>query len=359
MNRQHNNPIAHHPQTWCEPLEQRRMLAASNSYDLTGLVSNKPAIPATHTDANLVNPWGIAINPANGAVWISDNGKGLSTAYGGDGTSLGVLVTIPGPGGVGQSTPTGAVFNGTSNFVVNKSGSSAPSTFLFATEDGTINGWNQTVDPANAVQEVSTPGAVYKGLTIARLRGRTAIFAANFHAGTIDVFNQHFLPVTLTHHAFQDRNLPAGFAPFNIATIHQQLFVTYAMQNAAKHDDVPGAGNGFVDVFNTQGRFLRRFASGGDLNSPWGITRAPAGSGFFAGDILVGNFGDGRINAFNMGGHLEAQLLTPSSGPVTIDGLWGLHFGDGRNAEPVTTLFFTSGPNSEGDGLFGTLTPSA
>jgi uncharacterized protein (TIGR03118 family) len=321
----------------------------------TNLVSNGAA-PAAHTDANLVNPWGIVAGPTT-FFWINDNGTGLATTYTGDGTPQSIIVTIPPPAGSPPGTtaaPTGIVFNSTSDFSV----PGGPAHFLFATEDGTISGWN---NGSSATLEVdnSASSAVYKGLAEGNNGSGNFLYATNFRAGTIDVFNSSFQQVHLSG-SFTDPNIPAGFAPFGIANINGQLFVTYALQNAEKHDDVAGPGNGFVDVFDTNGNLLRRFASNGTLNSPWGMTLAPANFGQFSNDLLVGDFGDGRINAFNpTTGTFLGQLTDASNTPVTIQGLWGLTFGNGGKAGATNTLFFTAGINGEADGLFGSLSATA
>jgi uncharacterized protein (TIGR03118 family) len=258
-------------------------------------------------DPNLKNPWGLAANPT-GPWWVSDNGTGVSTLYNGSGTKLGLTVTIPpSPTSTTGGTPTGIVFNGSSDFVVSQAGKSGAGRFIFATEDGTIAGWNPQVDGTHAVLAVDNSGlgAVYKGLALASSGGHAYIYATNFNSVKVDVFDTNFAPHTFSANQFTDPNLPAGFAPFGIAKISGLLFVTYAKQDAAKHDDVKGPGNGFIDVFDTSGDLLGHIASGGpgglkELNSPWGIALAPKGFGQFGGDLLVGNFGDGHINAFKI-----------------------------------------------------------
>ena len=332
-----------------------------NCYQQTNLVSNIPNL-ATHTDANLVNAWGLASSAAS-PFWVSDNGTGVTTLYNGEGEPFPVgtplVVTIPPTG----SAPTGQVFNkfnamSPSDFVV----ADHPSLFIFATEDGTISAWNLFVTPLTAavlVVDNSASGAVYKGLAIGSSAAGNFLYAANFHAGTIDVFNGKFAPVVLPLGAFFDPEIPAGFAPFNIQNLGDQLYVTYAKQNDAKHDDVAGEGNGFVDVFDTNGNFLQSVAADGRLNSPWGLALAPADFGPFSNDVLVGNFGDGRINAYRqLGGEFSfhGKLRDANDAPITIDGLWALRFGNGSsNSGPTNTLFFTAGPNHEQNGLFGSL----
>ena len=332
-------------------------------YRQTNLVSDIPGI-ARVTDPHLVNPWGLSHSPTS-PWWVSDNGKGVSTLYQGDGTPFPVgsplVVTIPPPAGGTSSAPTGNVFNGTGDFVVSEGSASGPSRFIFATEDGTISGWNPTVDPTNAILKVdnSVSGAVYKGLAIGSNPSGNFLYATNFHAGTVDVFDAHFIAATLAG-SFSDPTIPAGFAPFGIQNINAQLYITYAKQDAAEHDDVAGPGNGFVDVFDTNGNFIERLASHGTLNSPWGLALAPNGFGRFGKDLLVGNFGDGRINAFDPNtGAFRGQLNDQRGNPITIDGLWALGFGNGGLAGAADTLFFTAGINDEADGLFGSITKGA
>jgi uncharacterized protein (TIGR03118 family) len=246
-------------------------------------------------------------------------------------------------------------------------GTNIPASFIFDTEDGTISAWAGTIpDPSHAVIafDNSASGAVYKGLVVGTNANGVFLFATNFNAGTVDVFgpadansNGQYVQVT-TSGGFVDPNMPAGFAPFGIQNIDGNLFVTYAKLNAEKHDDVAGPGNGFVDIFDTDGHLLRRFASRGVLNSPWGITRASFAFGRFSGDILVGNFGNGKVNAFDSTGDFLDTLRDGGHKPLVIDGLWTLILGGGRNSNS-DTLYFTAGPNDETNGLFGTITPAA
>jgi uncharacterized protein (TIGR03118 family) len=260
------------------------------------------------------------------------------------------------------ATPTGLVWNPTTTFLV--PGTTSPATFIWDTEDGTIAAWTGGLTPPDqAVLAVdNSAGAVYKGLVFGTNAHGVFLFATNFGAGTIDVFAPNgsagFRPATFTEidGAFTDPKIPAGFAPFGVQNINGNLFVTYAMQDAARHDDVAGRGNGFVDIFDTDGHLLRRFASRGALNSPWGVARASFAFGRFSGDILVGNFGNGKINAFDSDGNFLDTLKDGKGKPVVIDGLWTLTLGGGRNSSS-DTLYFTAGPNDETDGLFGTITP--
>ncbi len=327
-------------------------------------------VPADQTDPNLVNPWGIGVGSGT-FFWVSDNGTGVSTLYKGDGTIVPLVVTIPPPAGSSDlSTPTGQVFNPfnatvPTDFVVSNGGGSGPSIFIFATEDGTISGWNPGVPPpplstqAIRVVDNSASGAVYKGLAIGSNASGNFLYAANFAAGTIDVFNGSFGQVTLGG-SFLDPNIPTGFAPFNIQNLGGSLYVTYAKRDDITGDDVKGPGNGFVDIFDTDGNLIRRIISGGHLNSPWGIAIAPAKFGRFSNDLLVGNFGDGQINAYTNTGSsfvFHGKLRSPNGKPLSIDGLWALQFGlDGANNGPSTVLFFTAGSDDEKHGLFGSLT---
>jgi uncharacterized protein (TIGR03118 family) len=331
---------------------------ARGSFHQTNLVSNIPGL-ALSTDANLKNPWGLS-SSATSPIWVSDNNAGVSTLYRGDGSTVSLVVTIPAPDSPTGGTPTGTVFNTTaSDFQVSKGTAKAKALFLFATEDGTILGWNPAVGGTSAtiaVDKSAIPdaanGAVYKGLTLGTAGANNYLYAANFRSGNLDVFDKDFHQVTLAG-SFSDPNLPSGFAPFGVENLGGQIFVTYAKQDADRHDDVRGPGNGVVDVFATDGTLVRRFATGGTLNSPWGLAMSPATFGNFHGDVLVGNFGDGRINAFTPAGVLRGQLKSETSAAIEIEGLWGLRFGNGGSGGDPGTLFFAAGINDEADGLFG------
>jgi uncharacterized protein (TIGR03118 family) len=332
---------------------------ARGSFHQTNLVSDIPGL-AQAFDKDLVNPWGLS-SSATSPIWVSDNNAGVSTLYNGAGQKLGLTVEIPAPGGGPGGTPTGTVFNPTPDFPVTNGTTTAKSLFLFDTEDGTVLGWNPSVggtkatiaiDNSQAVDGAGDVGAVYKGLTNGSVGSNNYLYAANFRFGTVDVFNGQFHQVTWAG-AFTDTSVPPGFAPFGIQNIGGLIYVTYAKQNAAKHDDVKGPGNGFVDVYTTSGALVKRFASGGNLNSPWGLAAAPSTFGNFHNDILVGNFGDGRINAFTTAGTFRGQLKSETNAPIQNDGLWGLRFGNGGNGGDVNTLFFAAGINEEADGLFG------
>jgi uncharacterized protein (TIGR03118 family) len=344
---------------------------ASRAYQQTNLVSDIPGL-ALHTDPNLRNSWGTSTGPGL-PIWVSDNATGAATLYDGQGNpqpgpgNRQLVVSIPappsaGPGAVGA--PDGTVFNPTPDgFVVSKNSASAPARFLFATEDGTIAGWNPAVDPTHAViavdrstvtDQAGDHGAVYKGLALVSTPAGKFLYATNFRFGTVEVFDTNFHLVN----SFTDPTVPAGFAPFGIHNIGGNLYVTFAKQNAAKFDDDAGPGRGFVDVFAPDGTLLQRLASRHRLDSPWGVTLAPSTFGAFGGDILVGNFGDGRINAFNPAtGQFLGQLRT-HGGPITISGLWGLRFPAGSLNVTPNALYFTAGLNHEADGLLGDIVPA-
>ncbi len=331
------------------------LYAASSNYQQNNLVSDISGLAKAH-DPRLVNAWGIAFHP-NGFAWVADNGTGTATAYDGLGNNMDVI-TIPPPARSPQGTiaaPTGIVFNLPSDFEVTKDN---PSTFIFATEDGTISGWNPNVDPDKAILKVdnSSSGAVYKGIAIAANGTGRFLYATDFHNNKIDVFDKDFNQITSLSCRFSDPKMPGGFAPFGIHNVRGNLYVTYAKQNAAKHDDVEGKGLGFVDVYDANGCLIRRVVTRGQLNAPWGIAVAPANFGKFSNTLLIGNFGDGRINAFDIGsGNFRGALRTDKGKPLVIDGLWGIAFGNGVNNQPINALFFAAGPNNENDGLFGTV----
>lgn len=325
-----------------------------NAYLPTNLVSDG-TIPANHTDPNLVNPWGIAFNPF-GVVWVADNHTGKSTLYDGNGVPQSLVVTIPPAGDTGEpGNPTGIVFNGSGEFVVSQAGASGPARFIFATESGTIAAWAPAVDPTNAllVMDNTASGAIYKGLAMAANGTEFLLYATDFHNARIDVFDSDFNPTSVSG-SFLDSAIPSGFAPFGIQNIQGNLYVTYAKQDADGEDDVPGAGFGFVDVFDPDGHLLKRLIKRGRLNAPWGLALAPFAFGKFSNRLLVGNFGDGRINAYDITtGEFEGQLQRPDGRPLTIEGLWGLSFGNGVEHQHTNKLFFTAGPGDENHGLYG------
>jgi uncharacterized protein (TIGR03118 family) len=315
------------------------------------LVSDQPGHAAI-TDPNLVNAWGMSHGP-NTPLWVSDNGADVTTLYRGavGGMPVAIQPLVVGiPGGA----PTGQVFNDTGDFPV--PGTGKPALFIFAGEDGDLSAWNQAVSPLTmAISVGHTEGAVYKGLALSHSPFGSLLLAANFHDNRIDVFDAGFHPL-VGDELFRDPSLPAGYAPFNVTTIGNHVFVTYAKQDAAGEDDVAGPGHGFIDVFTSSGGFLSRFASRGVLNSPWGMAIAPSSFGAFAGALLVGNFGDGRIHAFDVRtGHLLGTLRNSRHRALTIDGLWGLIVGD-PVAGGTQAVWFSAGPDGEAHGLLGILT---
>ncbi|HTY54188.1 MAG TPA: TIGR03118 family protein, partial [Candidatus Binataceae bacterium] len=339
-------------------------MTSLSTYVRTNMVSdNTSVVPAPIEDPRLVNSWGMAFGPT-GEFWINDNGSGLSTLYSYDPTT-GLVDIIPEPSVVVPppsnepgvtAAPTGIVFNNNNAFSSNPQFDG--DLFIFDTEDGTLSGWQPSFGN-NAALRVDNPqapnGAVYKGLALGSNNGKMELFATNFRNGTVDVFDVNYNKVTLPKNAFVDQKIPAGYAPFGIANINSTLYVSYALQDGFKHDDVKGPGHGFIDQYMTSGKLIRRFASRGRLDSPWGMVMAPnVGFGIASAHILVGNFGDGGISIFDPATGIWQGFISDSSGDsISPDGLWSLAFGNGAEAGPSTTLFFTSGPNAEADGLFG------
>jgi uncharacterized protein (TIGR03118 family) len=333
-------------------------------YSQINLVSDQHG-KAHLTDHDLVNAWGLAASPGTNMkpgtpLWVADNGSDKATLYQGNGpmavSKVGLVVHVTG------AAPTGQVFNADqSAFIVkDKMGNSGSSLFLFDTENGTIDGWSPGVNPNGSGPSIVTEvarnngaNAVYKGLAIATLRGKTFLYATNFRSGRVEAYNARFKPVELPGGLFVDPRLPAGYGPFGIAEIMGKLYVTFAKQDATLHDDVAGRGNGFVDVFTNSGKFVRRLVTRGALDSPWGLALAPRSFGRFGGDLLVGNFGNGHINVYSSGtGKHLGQLRRPNGKPIVIDGLWGLMFGNG-NAAKTNQLVFSAGPDHESHGLLG------
>ncbi|WP_213307199.1 TIGR03118 family protein [Paraburkholderia sacchari] len=323
----------------------------SMQYQVSALVSDG-AVAAAHVDANLKNPWGVAFNP-KGFAWVADNGTQHATLYDGNGVPQSLVVTIP-AGKSGDADPTGIVFNGTTDFMVTQGAKLGPAVFIFVGEGGTMTAWSPTVNPTSAVTVFDSGGsAVYKGLAMASNNGANFLYATDFHNNKIDVFDRTFTKVTLAG-TFQDPTLPAGFAPFGIQLIDSKLFVSYAKQDAAAHDDVAGAGMGLIDVFSPSGQFIQRFATGGVLNAPWGMALSPADFGRFSHAVLIGNFGDGMIHAFDpITGSMLGNLEQHPGTPIVESGLWGMAFGNGLDSQPSNTLFFAAGLNDEADGLYG------
>ena len=325
---------------------------ADDVFTVHDLVSDT-AGTAPATDASLVNAWGLSAGPTT-PWWTSNNGTNTSTLYNGSGAKQALTVAVPGG-------PSGTIFNGSAtDFVISQNGKSGAARFLFSTEGGMILGWSPAVNAATAIPGVdrSSTGAIYKGLTTMSDR----LYATDFHNGRVDVFDASFNPVTTA--AFSDPKLPAGYAPFGIQALNGSIFVTYAKQDAAKKDDVAGDGFGYVDQFTPDGQFVARVAPGGrknaPSNAPWGLALAPASFGVFSGDVLVGNFGNGRISAYqDLGGGkwvYKGQLRLGDQTLVKIDGLWAIAFGNGAAGGPTTSLYFAAGPSGESHGLFGSIT---
>ncbi len=328
-----------------------------NAYDVQWLVSDQPGV-AAHQDTHLVNGWGIAASTTS-PWWVSNNGTSTSTLYDGAGTPFPAanprVVSVPGD-------PTGMVFNSFSaagKFPVSSDTGAPASSFIWASEDGTISGWNPNFPAAASNQAfviASHAGANYKGLAIG---GAGYLYAADFHNGAVDVYDGTNGQVTLAG-SFTDPKLPKCFAPFGIQALGGMIFVSFAKQDADAADEVAGHGLGVVDAFSTDGVFLDRVAAHGQLNAPWGLAMAPAtGFGEFSGDLIVGNFGDGQLNAFRWDGHHwhhDGELRGSDHHPVSVDGLWGIGFGNGATSGPMTTLYFAAGPDDEMHGLFGSIT---
>jgi uncharacterized protein (TIGR03118 family) len=321
-------------------------------FKATAVVSDG-AIAAPHTDPNLKNAWGVAFNP-QGFVWVANNATQTATLYDGNGVVQSLVVSIPATAS-GPANPTGIVFNNGADVTIARNGKSGVAAFVFAGEGGSLTAWAPSVDTTHAftVADSSASGAVYKGLAIAATASGHRFYATDFHNARIDVFDATFTPVTVPG-GFRDPQIPAGFAPFGIQTIGAKIFVTYAKQDADMHDDTPGAGNGFIDVFDVDGTLLQRFAQNGPLNAPWGVALAPGNFGTFSNTILVGNFGDGTIDAFDPAtGAFVGQLMNTDGTPLVQRGLWGIAFGNNLSAQPSNTLFFAAGPNAEADGVYG------
>jgi uncharacterized protein (TIGR03118 family) len=329
--------------------------ADAGNYDVTKLVADVPGV-AANTDANLVNGWGIAMR-ATSPIWVSNNGTGTSTLYNGLGVQISPPspVVIPAASGAGHGVPTGITSNpSTTDFLLGGPGTAA--LFLWSTEDGAIAAWNG--GPAATIKFAAKDGAVYKGVALAGNGSSFRLYAADFHNGKIDVLDNTFAPASVAG-GFVDPRIPAGFAPFNIMNLQGNLYVAYALREQGGDDEVAGTGLGFVDVFDADGFLLTRAATRGKLNAPWGMAIAPAGFGKFSNHLLVGNFGDGTINAYDMKNFTFAGQLHASNGrTLVIDGLWGLAFGNGFQRQPTDALFFAAGPDDESHGLYGRIDPA-
>jgi uncharacterized protein (TIGR03118 family) len=342
-----------------------------NAFVQTNLVSNRNDQGAQVVDANLKNPWGVAMGPST-PLWASDNNAAVATLYSiapGGMSAMKVPRTVNIPGGRASTgdgpSPTGQVFNPTSGFQVTGASGTGPALFIFDSEAGQLSGWSPVADPFSpdmATAELKpgrTPTAVYKGLAIGTNSKGTFLYATNFHDGTVDVFNDQWVPVSMPG-GFSDPHLPVGYAPFGIQVINDLVYVTYAEQNAQAHDDVAGHGHGFVDIYTLNGFLIERLASRGALNSPWGLEVAPPSFGRFAGDLLVGNFGDGRISVFDpfTPQQFFGQLTDDHHRPISIDGLWSIRVGTSTTGGTGTVLF-TAGINGEQDGLLGSINPAS
>jgi len=348
--------------------------AAAMGFTDTALVSNSSTVVGTALtiDANLQNPWGIAVAPGL-PFWISDNNSNLTTLYSGIGAnetqtitgSPSVGIAIPASAAGVQANPTGQVYNGNGGFLIPTSNGQESALFIFDGEGGTIAAWAKDSGAAavTAYDDGVVSGAnhaVYKGLAIGVVGGATFLYATDLHNNKVDVFDTNFSKPAAMQGKFLDPNIPTGFVPFGIAALNGNLYVTFAQQDAAMHDETTGAGLGYVDVFDFSGNLISQFASAGTLNAPWGIAIAPAGFGSLQGDVLIGNFGDGAINIFSPNGaalaNFEGPLMSSSGQPFAFPGLWSLVFGNGDADKPVTTLFYTAGFADQTDGVFGGIT---
>lgn len=325
------------------------------AYESQVLVSNG-ALAAKFIDPNLINGWGVAFNPT-GFAWVNAADSGKAVLYDGNGQPQSLVVTVPGPGG-SAGNPTGIVFSAGADFVVTNGVANGPARFLFATEQGTVAGWAPNVNATNAFTAVdnSGSGAVYTGLALSGNGVTHLLYACNFSGARIDVFDGTFKSVEVPG-GFVDSRLPASYAPFGIQAIGGDIYVTYAKQEEPGGDEeVKGPGLGFVNVFDPQGHLIRRIASRGPLNAPWGIALAPASFGPFGGALLIGNLGDGTINAFGtMSGKFLGKLRRADHRAIRVDGLWGMQFGNGISSQETNSLFWAAGPNDEEDGAYGVI----
>ena len=346
---------------------------ATTTLSDTALVASNPGLVATVStiDANLSNPWGLASAPGL-PFWIADNNSNLATLYSGTGAiqtgevtgSNDLGISIPASTAGLAANPTGQVYNGTGGFMVPTAMGQETALFIFDGEGGTIAAWAKDSGAAavTAYDDGIVSGtnhAVYKGLALGTVDGATFLYATDLHNNKVDVFDASFAKPAAMQGKFVDPAIPAGFVPFGIAALKGQLYVTYAMRDSAMHDEVTGAGLGYVDIFDFSGNLVSRFASAGVLNAPWGIALAPPGFGSLEGDLLIGNFGDGKINIFAPNGSSLATsmgaLSVNNGGTLTVPGLWSLAFGDGDPDKPLTTLFYTAGFADQTDGVFGSI----
>jgi uncharacterized protein (TIGR03118 family) len=330
-------------------------------YEQHTLVSDG-SVPADHVDAQLKNAWGVAFNP-QGFVWIADNHTGLATLYDGLGVKNALVVKIPAAPGAAQGSPTGIVFSAGADFVVNGTtaagvDASGAARFIFASEDGVISGWAPNVNTATAfiAKDNSPAHAIYKGLALGGDGTRHLLYATDFHNARVDVWDGTFTAVTLPAGAFRDSHIPHGYAPFGIQAVNGDLVVTYAKQDQDAEDDVAGRGFGFVDVYDPKGKLIQRFVARGALNAPWGVALAPSSFGRFGGALLIGNFGDGVINAYGpITGHFLGALRDNKGRRIKIDGLWGMQFGNGLMSQDTNALFAAAGPDDEEGGSYSVI----
>ena len=333
-------------------------VAFAQRYQRTDLTADNASVSSTAViDPNLVNAWGLS-RATGSFFWVSDNGTGLSTLYDSTGAIGPLVVTIPPPkDGTSPSAPTGTVFNFTGGFEL---APGVPAVFLFVTEDGTISGWNPAVNLTSAVLKVdhSKEGAIFKGCAVAMTRGGPRLYVTNFASGRVEVYNTRFRRLQQQDFPFMDPRFSRAWAPFGIQNVGGSIVVTFANRTPGSKDEAHGPGLGYVDVFNRAGQLLSRLEHGAYFNAPWGIAMAPSDFGPFSHRLLIGNFGDGTIQAFNLfTGRHEGAFLDTQGNPLMIDGLWALSFGgDAGHSGLATELFFTAGPNDESDGLFGKLT---
>lgn len=358
MNNAFARKLAHGLLTASIALTALPSLVLAQHYKQTNLVSNLPGVAAT-TDPNLVNAWGISRGSGT-PWWVSDNGMGVTTLYTGTGSAASLVVTIPAADS-GTGTPTGQIFNGSQDFQLTPGN---PAKFLFVTEDGTVSGWNPAVAPTTAVIKVNTHSAsVFKGMAVATVtdshgNATNYLYVADFRKARVNVYDTNFHRISMEDDdAFRDGRVPHGFAPFNVQNIGGNLYVSWAKQDSAKHDEVDGAGLGFVSVFSPTGRLLHRLQWTKWFNAPWGMAQAPSDFGIYSHDILVGQFGSGMILAFDpVTGALKGSLMDANNAPIAINGLWGISFGSGGASGSATALYFAAGLNDEQDGLFGNIT---
>jgi uncharacterized protein (TIGR03118 family) len=324
---------------------------AHAQYVQTNLVSDIPGL-AANTDPQLKNPWGMSFTPTS-PFWVSDAGTGVSTLYNAAGVKQALVVTIPGPNGSAPGVPTGQVFNNTGSFGLSNGQNAL---FMFASATGTISAWNGAAGSSAITQVNGFPSSSFTGLAIAGSGATARLYAANFGTGTVDMFNGSFGQITLPG-AFRDLSLPTGYAPFNVQNVGGNIVVTYALKDPVTGHDLAGAGHGFVDVYDQNGVLLRRVASDDVLNSPWGVALAPAGFGPFGGALLVGNFGDGTIHAYDFfTGALLGGLTDAGGAPIVNDHLWAIAFRNGGGGTDPNALYFAAGIQNEQHGLFGNLT---